>query len=359
MIQQQDLDAAVAEGIIDGAQAVRIAHLARLRLAAAPLQPDVGEPARIDPDDERFRLIGGFNDVFVGIGVGLLAGALIGLSRVIGFGNAFALTAALAAWGLSEIFARRLRLAFPSILLAIMFAGSAAILASMIGGPQGFAMRGFRPTSGFSIFAFAGFGAAAALHYWRFRVPIGLALAAGGAVGAIVAALFMLAPEFMRSFVNAGFVVAGLVIFAIALKLDMDDPNRRTRHADAAFWLHLLAAGLIVHPTFQGIAFAGRLGAAEAILILALFAVLGIVALVIDRRALLVSGLSYAGIALGYLISRGVSDNLGLPLALLGLAVLVLALSAGWRRLRGAILPRLPLGSLRDRLPPVDLPLSS
>jgi hypothetical protein len=354
MIQQQDLDAAVAEGIIDQAQAIRIGHLARLRQAARPAP----ETASVDPDDERFRLIGGFSDVFVGIGVCLLAGALIALSRVLGFGNAFALTAALAAWGLSEIFARRMRLALPSILLAVMFAGSVGILAGILGGPQSFALGPFRAESSYSTFAFACFGLAAVLHYWRFRVPIDPAQAVIGALGALIAALFMLAPDFMRSFVNAVLVAGGLTIFAIALKLDMDDPNRLTRHSDAAFWLHLLAAGLIVHPIFRSIAFTGRLGSIEAVVILALFALLGVVALVIDRRALLVSALSYAGIALGYLITQNVSNSLGLPLALLGLAALVLALSAGWRRLRGAILPRLPLGSLREKLPPVALPHS-
>ncbi|UZF91227.1 hypothetical protein [Bosea sp. NBC_00550] len=352
MIAQEDIQEAVTQGIIDQAQAVRIVHLARLRQVA---QPAV-EAESVDPDDEHFRLIGGFNDVFVGIGVALLAGALIGLSRVLGFGKAFALTAALAAWGLSEIFARRMRLALPSILLAVMFAGSAGVFASILGGPQSFSSGSFRAESSYSTFAFAGFGLAAALHYWRFRVSIDPALAAIGALGAIVAALFILAPDFMHSFANAIFVAGGLTIFAVALKLDMADPNRRTRHSDAALWLHLLAAGLIVHPIFRAIAFTGRLGSAEAALILCLFVILGIVALVIDRRALLVSGLSYAGIALGYLITRNVSDSLGLPLALLGLAVLVLALSAGWRRLRGTILPHLPLGSLRERLPPVALP---
>lgn len=354
MIRQDDLDAAVAEGIIDQAQAIRIAHLARLRRAAQP-----AAMARVDPDDERFRLIGGFNDVFVGIGVCLLAGALIGLSRILGFGNAFALMAALAAWGLSEIFARRMRLALPSILLAVMFAASAGLLASVVGGPQSFATGSYRWETSYTVSAFAGFGLAAALHHWRFRVPINLALIAIGVLGTAIVALFTVAPDMMRGFLNPVLVVGGLSIFAVALKLDMNDPERLTRRSDSAFWLHLLAAGLIVHPIFRAIAFAGRLGSAEATLILSLFAVLGIVALVIDRRALLVSGLSYAGIALGYLITRNVSDSLGLPLALLGLAILVLALSAGWRRLRGAILPRLPLGNLRERLPPVELPRSS
>ena len=99
---------------------------------------------------------------------------------------------------------------------------------------------------------------------------------------------------------------------------------------------------------------AGNFGTAKSLIILGIFAALGVIALVIDRRALLVSALSYAGIAVAYLISQSVSTNLSLPLALLGLAVLVLALSAGWRGLRRALLPVLPLGRWRERLPPID-----
>ena len=39
----------------------------------------------------------------------------------------------------------------------------------------------------------------------------------------------------------------GLAIFATAMKFDMSDRNRVTQRTDIAFWLHLLAAPLIVH----------------------------------------------------------------------------------------------------------------
>jgi hypothetical protein len=41
-----------------------------------------------------------------------------------------------------------------------------------------------------------------------------------------------------------------LVVFGIALRWDASDRERRTRRADVAFWLHLLAAPLLVHPVF-------------------------------------------------------------------------------------------------------------
>ncbi|KRE06345.1 hypothetical protein ASE63_24265 [Bosea sp. Root381] len=358
MIAEEDLQAAVAEGIIDQAQAVRIAHLARLRLegqASAPprLGESVAAEARlaIDPDDERFRLIGGFNDIFVAIGVGLLASALLGLSRIVGFGDAFAAVALVAAWGLSEIFARRMRLALPSILLAAMFCAAAALLIAQLTADRALPSILY----GGWVIAAAAFSAAALLHHWRFRVPVDMALVAGGGVGVLLALLSAVAPSLAQDYLNPILLICGLVVFVLALRLDMRDPRRLTRRSDAAFWMHLLAAGLIVHPLFSGMVGAqASFGTAKSLIILGVFVVIGIVALVIDRRALLVSALSYAGIAVAFLISQSVSQNLSLPLTLLGLAVLVLALSAGWRGLRGALLAVLPLGRWRDRLPPVS-----
>jgi hypothetical protein len=358
MIAEQDLQAAVAEGIIDQAQAVRIAHLARLRLdAQGSTPPRLGDSVTaeagraIDPDDERFRLIGGFNDVFVAIGVGLLAGALLGLSRVVGFGDAFAAIALVAAWGLSEVFARRMRLALPSILLAAMFCASAALLVAQLTADRGLPSILY----GGWVLAAAAFSGAALLHHWRFRVPIDMALVACGGIGLVLAGVSALAPALAQDYLNLILALCGLTVFALALRLDMRDPRRLTRRSDAAFWLHLLAAGLIVHPIFRGmVSAAGSFTTTTSLIVLGVFAVLGIIALVIDRRALLVSALSYAGIAVAYLISQSVSGDLSLPLALLGLAALVLALSAGWRSLRRVLLPALPLGRWRDRLPPIE-----
>lgn len=358
MIAEQDLQAAVAEGIIDQAQAVRIAHLARMRLdAQGSTPPRLGDSVTaeagraIDPDDERFRLIGGFNDVFVAIGVGLLAGALLGLSRVVGFGDAFAAIALVAAWGLSEVFARRMRLALPSILLAAMFCASAAMLVAQLTADRGLPSILY----GGWVLAAAAFSGAALLHHWRFRVPIDMALLACGGIGLVLAAVSALAPALAQDYLNLILALCGVTVFALALRLDMRDPRRLTRRSDAAFWLHLLAAGLIVHPIFRGmVSAAGSFTTTTSLIVLGVFAGLGIIALVIDRRALLVSALSYAGIAVAYLISQSVSGDLSLPLALLGLAALVLALSAGWRSLRRVLLPALPLGRWRDRLPPVD-----
>ena len=48
--------------------------------------------------------------------------------------------------------------------------------------------------------------------------------------------------------------VAGLGVFAFAMRWDMTDPQRETRRSDVAFWLHLLAAPMIAHPLFNWLA---------------------------------------------------------------------------------------------------------
>jgi hypothetical protein len=137
------------------------------------------------------------------------------------------------------------------------------------------------------------------------------------------------------------------------MRFDMADPGRATRRTDIAFWLHLLAAPLIVHaliaPLLRG-AEAGDLGA--ALMILAVFLALGVVAVVIDRRAMLVSGLTYAGLAFGTLVSRsglGGDDRI-LATTLLVLGAFILLLSAGWMPLRMKLLGLLP-APLSRRLP--------
>jgi hypothetical protein len=68
----------------------------------------------------------------------------------------------------------------------------------------------------------------------------------------------------------------------------------------------------------------------------------------------LVSGLGYAGYAMAQLFERvGGEGSVRAAVTLVALALVVLAVSAGWRSLRALIVPLLPLGSLAQRLPPV------
>ena len=268
-----------------------------------------------------------------------------------------AVLALVSSWGLAEYFSRRMRLALPSIVLAAMFAGSGGFAATYAGGFLG-GLDTMLTEQSWRLWALLfslGVMLAAVVHHYRFRVPIDVAIAAGGLAYAIYSAIGAMVPDWTRDNGTALWSLLGIGIFIAAMRIDARDPRRVTRLSDVAFWLHLLAAPMIVHamiPLLTGPVSA--LGTAQAVGILLVFAALGLVALVIDRRALLVSGLTYAGVAISYLLSQSIEGGMGLPLTLLGLAIVVLGLSAGWRSLRRVIVPMLPLGGLGRHVPPVD-----
>ena len=159
----------------------------------------------------------------------------------------------------------------------------------------------------------------------------------------VIGQMWVPAPPHYRTYT---LLICGLVIFAAAMAFDLSDRERLTRRADCAFWLHLLAAPLIVHCLITLVAphYATQMTMAVATVILAIFAVLTIVAIVIDRRALLVSALVYVGVVIAYGIQSTstvgqLPNNQALVLftTLLVLGALVLTLGVGWRRRR---LPR-------------------
>jgi hypothetical protein len=152
-------------------------------------------------------------------------------------------------------------------------------------------------------------------------------------------------------------LLCGLAVFAAAMAFDMSDRERLTRRADCAFWLHLLAAPLIVHSLISLVTdkLVGMTASAAATIVL-IIALLAVAAIAIDRRALLVSGLSYLGIVIGYAISgaAGTPDSKAavVPATLVILGAFVLALGVGWMPLRRRVMSLLsPI--VANRLPPV------
>jgi hypothetical protein len=90
--------------------------------------------------------------------------------------------------------------------------------------------------------------------------------------------------------------------------------------------------------------------------VMVIVAVLAVVALLIDRRALLVAGLAYLGAAIGFALTGtgGVRADGAFVVAatLVILGALVLTLGAGWVPLRRRLLALLS-PTISNRLPPV------
>ena len=354
MISDQTIGLAVERAVITAAQADGLRAIEREIASPAPA-PEYA-------DEEKLRFVTGFADIFVSIGLLLFLGAL-GFLMDSGAGST-PMYAGLAAcaWLLAEVFTRKRRMALPSIVLLVVFVVailfvSLQIFGSLLPAAHGLPERlWFIPTDNPAALAAAAIVTVglAAMHYVHFRVPITIA---AGAAGLCLLALGLVAiavPNLDETAVNVVLLICGLAVFALAMRFDMSDPERATRRTDIAFWLHLLAAPLIVHPLIRGLLHGldGRMTTGAALGILWIFLGLGALAVVIDRRAVLVSGLVYAGVAFGALIkASGFSaGHYQVPTVLLALGAFILLVSAGWQPLRRAILKRLP-PALARRLP--------
>ncbi len=342
MYSEAELQSAVAAGAIshDAVEALRL-HVTGIRSA-----PSV--------DEEHFRLITGFNDIFVTIAAVLLIAAVASIGQAITPGLAGTFVAA-ASWGMAEYFTRQRRMALPSIVLLLTFAGGLAAAPIEIMN-ENFDHLG---EAGASLFV-AGVGLFVAagtwLHWRRFMVPItiaaGAAAMAATAIALAAAAIIPAGTENGERYLLPLVFVAGLAVFVFAMRWDMSDRARETRRSDVAFWLHLLAAPMICHPLFHwiGVNDGENIAPASAIAVVAIYIIMGLVALAIDRRALLVSALVYVLVALTFLFRQfGVVE---LNVAITGLVIgsALLTLSAFWSPIRRSVVSQLP-GELRDRLP--------
>ena len=363
MYSQNELDEAVAAGAItaDSAASLR-AYLERQR--ATPIA-----------DEEQFRLITGFNDIFVSIAAAILLFAVGWIGQSIGQSLGLiidgdgpspliGLFVAATAWGLALFFTAKRRMALPSILLLLAFVGGVLAL-SGFGLILAFGEQAFENNERAAALVAAAAAAIAAggayAHWRRFRVPITVAAGAAAVVGiavALVASAVGDVPNLEQ--ILLGCILAlGLAVFLFAMRWDGSDPARLTRRSDVAFWLHLLAAPMIVHPVFTLLGLNdGDATIGEGFVVIVLYVALAVTALAIDRRALLVSALAYVLYALNEMFRQFGAVELNIALTALVIGSALLLLSAFWHQARSAVVRPLPAG-LKTRLPLIDRPAVS
>jgi hypothetical protein len=366
MYSQQELDEAVAAGAItaDAANALRD-YVAKQRTVAIP-------------DEEQFRLITGFNDIFVSIAAAILLFAVGWIGQSIGqatglfisdhgeIGPSFLAPLFIAAtsWGLALFFTARRRMALPSILLLLAFVGGVLVTSGFllveIIGPDRF--NNDNQLLGATVGAVSAAIAAGAawLHWRRFHVPITVAAGAAAVAGLFLAIVVgIVQPGDSHSAMNLilGFVLLlGIGMFLFAMWWDASDRARLTRRSDVAFWLHLLAAPMIAHPIFTLLGVTnGTVSTGVGLLVVGLYILFGLTALAVDRRALLVSALAYVLYALTELFKRFGAVELNIALTALVIGSALLLLSAYWHQARRIVVNRLP-ASLQSRLPNLDRP---
>ena len=380
MLEPRHLDSAVSRGIISASQREALVALALPTL----------EAATPDTPDEQLRLIGGGNDIFVTIGILLLfAGGSFALTPFIGSQpDILAAVACFSTWILAEIVTRQRRMRLSSTVLALFCMASTSWfgwrgvashvdLSALENNPLSvFTLRG--DAGWLSLAGTAAFVTAAAVYFWRFRVPVlaavialaltgfaflqtGLFLYDGVLDGSVQVPLAEDMPNVLRQALWMP-LLCGLIVFATAVALDLHDRERRTVWSDCAFWLHVVSAPMLVHPLFvmatgQTVGGAEIAAGSDAVIALAvLIAVFTYVALAIDRRSLLVPTLGYFGTLGVQNVIGNTAVQAGIPpvaLVLVSVGALVILFGAGWQRIRKLVVGSTLPSSVVRRLPPI------
>ena len=345
MLDARTLGQAVSDGIITADQEQRILALAAARPAFDP-----------DGPQEQFRVIRDFNDVFISVGVALVAAAvrylLSFLSALIwdpASGGTMAspvmrelveaVTGGALFWLLAELLVPRRRSALTGLVLLLVIVGF--LVSPLAAALHGFSTWAFSPVAPASEFAwnsvtFASihaFGLLSALFFLRFRLPIALGLFAACASLALLSAVGG-EPDAGWSF-RVSTTLIGLVILVAAIAMDVRDRMRLTWRSDAAFWLHAVSAPYIVMGVVGPQALHIATTSAEAfdvttlqwVLLVISLLLLALIALALDRRSLILSSIMAWGVVLYGVFGSaqgGWADSIAQILLVLGIAILLL-----------------------------------
>lgn len=305
MISRQQLQQAADKGIIQNTQVDPLLNfLLEKNTDPAPNQ------------QEPLRFIRSFGDVFITFGIGILAFAInkTGLS---GYEYLLPISGFII---LAEWLVRVRKLALPgmAILVAILFFADQAI---GFGNEQS-------ATWTFSLIA-----ATSLLFYLRYKMPFSLLPLAGALISI---AIIMIGPRVLTDPVI--FSGLGLAVFSVAMWFDSQDTRRQTHLSDSAFWLHLLASPLIVHGAMLSMLLTDQswlqLIGKETLIVLFFIGFL-LLALLIDRRAMLISTQLYMIYALTQLVQGQLSNSQNLMIyILMGLGLFIIFFGTFWYKTR-------------------------
>lgn len=332
MYSDADIDSAVSAGAISQESATALReHVSRLRQTATV-------------DEEHLHLVSGFNDIFVVIACSLLLASVMWIGATVKLWLG-ALATCGTAWLLAEFFVRQRHMALPAILLLVAFVGGSFFAGLLLLAESSVSHPSFSLASAITALA-------AWLHWRRFHVPITVAAGAAAISAGVVAAFIKYIPA-ASDWLAPLLFLAGVAIFVCALRWDASDARRLTRRSDVAFWLHLLAAPLLVHPVFRSLGiFSGEASVSQALTVAAMYVCIALISLAIDRRALMVSALGYVLYVLTALLKQAGFVGLNFALTALAISSALLLLSAFWNKSREFVVRMLP-NTLQRRLAPL------
>ncbi|MEM9233263.1 MAG: hypothetical protein AAGA69_03385 [Pseudomonadota bacterium] len=376
----------------------------------------LGIQGDVRPGDEPLPFLSNFQDIFLSIGIviflsgmGILVGRL-GAEIVPDAASMMATIAGLlflmlvVVWILSEIIVRKRRRILPGIILCVTFLIlTCAIFVNLYGAAvgenaldqldqiewtepdvededvthevlrevAGDAMAVLPWTvKGFLIAITAFMLASAFVYYRRFRLPFASAMVGLGVVGVIACILLLALPYDTIRFSPSIGLLSGLALLVAGVSYDMRDPERVTRWSGNGFWLHFVAAPLLLSSaltiTTTGFAYDipqmiqgdfdqwdNPFSVGQSVVTLVVIGVFAIISLLLNRRALVVAGLVSAGFAIAVIVnSSGLGEAEVAAVTLIALGGGILLLGLGWNAARKALLVFVPSGGFWGRIFP-------
>ncbi|MAC39413.1 MAG: hypothetical protein CMH94_06405 [Oceanicaulis sp.] len=216
-------------------------------------------------------------------------------------------------------------------------------------------------------------------YYRVYRLPFAGGLVGAGTVMTAVLTLLVIEPYTAIVWMPTINVAAGAALLLAGIMFDARDPGRETRLSGTAFWLHFFAAPILLGAVLNMAQVGLTLGesdfanpdainlfaalaadsaeamrlAVTALVVIGLFA---LVSLLINRRALIVSGLVTAGVSIGVIVnSTDLGAGVVVAVTLLVLGGIVVLLGAAWNPVRRLLLLPIPQdGPLGRIFPPVS-----
>ncbi len=346
--------------------------------------------------EEHVRFVRNFNDIFLSMGILMFAiglafiamvtitplagppelfdtdGNFVGGARFVFIAGSVFLVCALIMWGLGEIVARKRRMFLPAIVVLLTFTTFMVLAAAGFylsieasSAVEKIQENGFRggsllnlanqfKTMPLVLFTVATFSVLA--FYIRTKLPFAMGVGSAAFAGVVISFLFMFKPHLVVGNFWVIAFLSGAFLFLLGMFFDARDPLRQTRFADNGFWLHFLAGPVIFFSVMaMTVGVGGAVNSGSAIVTLIIVSVFAVISLLINRRALLVSGILSAVGAVLQLVGGGSTGGvmaLGITFFVLGSAIVILG--SAWSSLRRILIAPFPKSGFIARIIPPE-----
>lgn len=292
-------------------------------------------------DEEQFKLITSFNDIFVVVACSLFIISTNWVAYIFIKYYSFLFTPILA-WFLANFFVLKRRMAFPGIILSFFFSGGLfTLILSMF-----IEIKYFNEKVNIQysiIVALLVSTLGTYFHWRRFKVPITMAVLFLSVLGTFFTTIISIWTSF-QDHILIIFILSGILTFTFAIYWDQRDLTRTSYKSDTAFWLHIASAPLIINPLFTLIGVNNeRIDIILILMVLILFLLFAIISLIIDRRAFMLSSLIYVVYALSTYFNSYGEGNLGIAMSGIIVGLSLVFLSVFWNSVRVTLIKNIPL----------------